>query len=86
MTETTVRRLYRSRTERMIAGVCGGIAEYSNLDPTLVRVLFILLAFVTGGATLLAYPIMWIVVPEQPAVPANWSTTPAGPTGPSATA
>ena len=86
MTETTVRRLYRSRTERMIAGVCGGIAEYSNLDPTLVRVLFILLAFVTGGATLLAYPILWIVVPEQPAVPASWPTTPAGPTGPSATA
>jgi phage shock protein C len=84
MTETTVRRLYRSRTDRMIAGVCGGIAEYSNLDPTLVRVLFILLAFITGGATLLAYPILWIVVPEQPAAPTSWSTTPAAPTAPPA--
>ena len=79
MTETTVRRLYRSRTDRMIGGVCGGIAEYSNLDPTLVRVLFILLAFITGGATLLAYPILWIVVPEQPAAPASWPTTPTTP-------
>jgi phage shock protein C len=79
MTETTVRRLYRSRTERMIAGVCGGIAEYSNLDPTLVRVLFILLAFVTGGAMLLAYPILWLVVPEEPA-PAAWTGTPPAPT------
>jgi phage shock protein C len=79
MTETTVRRLYRSRTDRMIGGVCGGIAEYSNLDPTLVRVLFILLAFLTGGATLLAYPILWIVVPEQPAAPASWPTTPTTP-------
>jgi phage shock protein C len=79
MTETTVRRLYRSRNERMIAGVCGGIAEYSNLDPTLVRVLFNLLAFVTGGATLLAYPILWVVVPEQPLAPATWPSTPAGP-------
>ena len=84
MTETTVRRLYRSRTDRMIAGVCGGIAEYSNLDPTLVRVLFILLAFITGGATLLAYPILWIVVPEQPAAPASWPTAPATPTTPPA--
>jgi phage shock protein C len=84
MTETTVRRLYRSRTDRMIGGVCGGVAEYSNLDPTLVRVLFILLAFITGGATLLAYPILWIVVPEQPAAPASWPTTPATPTTPPA--
>jgi phage shock protein C len=84
MTETTVRRLYRSRTDRMIGGVCGGIAEYSNLDPTLVRVLFILLAFITGGATLLAYPILWIVVPEQPAAPAGWPTTPATSTTPPA--
>jgi phage shock protein C len=84
MTETPVRRLYRSRTDRMIGGVCGGIAEYSNLDPTLVRVLFILLAFITGGATLLAYPILWIVVPEQPATPASWPTTPTSPTTPPA--
>jgi phage shock protein C len=77
MTEPTVRRLYRSRNQRMVAGVCGGIAEYSNLDPTLVRVLFILLAFVTGGCTLLAYPVLWIVVPDQPAVPASYPTAPA---------
>jgi phage shock protein C len=67
MNQTTARPLYRSRTNRMVAGVCGGIAEYSNIDPTLARVLFILIAFVTGGAALLAYPILWLVIPESPA-------------------
>jgi phage shock protein C len=74
MTETTVRHLYRSRTNRMIAGICGGLAEYAGIDPTIARVLFILLAFVTGGCTLLAYPILWLVIPEQPLAPAPWST------------
>jgi phage shock protein C len=67
MTETPYRKLYRSRSDRMLAGVAGGIAEYSNIDPTLARVLFILIAFVTGGAALLAYPILWLVIPESPA-------------------
>lgn len=66
MTETTVRRLYRSRTERTVAGICGGIAEYAGLDPTIVRVLFIVLAFVTGGTALLAYPALWLVMPQEP--------------------
>ncbi len=79
MTETPVRRLYRSRTERMIAGVCGGFAEYANTDPTVVRALFILLAVFTGGAALLAYPILWVIVPEEPA---PWPTTPTTPPTP----
>jgi phage shock protein C len=83
MTETTVRRLYRSRTNRMIAGICGGLAEYSGIDPTIARVLFILLAFVTGGAALLAYPILWVVIPEQPLAPAPWPTD-ANPPAPAA--
>jgi phage shock protein C len=79
MTDTTVRHLYRSRDNRMIAGICGGLAEYANIDPTLARVLFIVLAFVTGGAALLAYPILWLVIPEQPMAPATWPTTPQAP-------
>jgi phage shock protein C len=49
----------------MIAGVCGGVAEYFNIDPTLVRLAFVLV-FLAGGAALLAYIIMWIVVPLEP--------------------
>lgn len=67
-------RLYRSRTERKIAGVCGGIAEYFDLDPSLVRVLFIVLLFFNGFG-LLAYLIGWIVFPEAPAEPAELSTS-----------
>ncbi|HEV7898946.1 MAG TPA: PspC domain-containing protein [Planosporangium sp.] len=83
MTETSYRKLYRSRTDRMVAGVCGGIADYSNMDPTIVRVLFVVLAFFTGGGALLAYPILWLVVPEAPRQPATW-TVAAPPAPPAA--
>jgi phage shock protein C len=63
---TSGRKLYRSRTDRKIVGVLGGIAEYADVDPTAVRVIFLLLAFVTGGAAVLAYPLMWLVMPEAP--------------------
>jgi phage shock protein C len=58
------KRLYKSRTDRMIAGVCGGLAEYFDVDPVLVRLLFLLLGFLTGIGFLI-YPILWIVMPEQ---------------------
>ncbi len=61
---STPRRLYRSETNRVLGGVCGGLAEYFGIDPTLVRVLFVVFA-VFGGATLILYPILWIVVPPQ---------------------
>jgi phage shock protein C len=59
------RKLYRSKTNRQVAGVCGGLAEYFNLDATLVRVLFVLLA-VLGGSGLVLYVAMWIIVPKEP--------------------
>jgi phage shock protein C len=59
------KRLYRARDERMIAGVCGGIGKYFNVDPTLVRLLFVFFAF-AGGPGLLAYIILAIIVPEEP--------------------
>jgi phage shock protein C len=59
------RKLYRSTTNRQVAGVCGGLAEYFNLDATLVRVLFVLLA-VLGGSGLVLYIAMWIIVPKEP--------------------
>jgi phage shock protein C len=59
------RKLYRSRTERKLAGVCGGLAQYFNADPTLIRVLFVVLALL-GGPGLVIYLVLWILVPEEP--------------------
>lgn len=60
----TTKRLYLSN-QRVIGGVCGGIAERYHVDPTWVRILTILLALVTGGITLLAYIILWIILPTR---------------------
>ena len=60
-----MRRLYRSRKSRVIAGVCGGIAEYFNVDPVLVRIIAILFLF-TGGAALVAYIVGMIIIPRAP--------------------
>ncbi len=62
-----VKRLYRSKNERMLAGICGGFGEYANVDPTLIRLIFILITIFTGFAPgIIAYIILWIVVPENP--------------------
>jgi len=61
---TSYKQLTRSTTDRMIAGVCAGVGEYLNIDPTVVRLLFVLGFFLTGPGILLAYLIMAIVVPE----------------------
>ena len=60
------KRLYRSRDNRMIAGVCGGLGEYFNIDPTLIRLLFVAAVFFGVGGGALAYLIMMILVPEEP--------------------
>ncbi len=57
-------RLSRSTTDRMCAGVAGGIAKYFNVDPTLVRLAFVVLAL-AGGPGVLLYIIMWIVMPVE---------------------
>lgn len=59
-------RLYRSRDERVVAGVAGGLADYFGMDPSLVRVLWVLLAVLSGGAFILIYIVMAFVVPEEP--------------------
>jgi phage shock protein PspC (stress-responsive transcriptional regulator) len=63
------KKIYRSVDDRMIAGVCAGIADYFDIDPTLVRLLFALGFFVTGSALFWIYVIMMIIVPEY--VPAS---------------
>ena len=61
------KKLYRSASDKKICGVCGGLAKYFNIDPTLVRVGWTLFTFL-GGSGLLAYIICAIIIPEQPAL------------------
>lgn len=61
---TTYRPLQRSTTNRMLAGVCAGIGEYTNMDPTIVRLLAVLLFFLTGPGMIVAYIIMALIIPE----------------------
>ncbi|HEY4687774.1 MAG TPA: PspC domain-containing protein [Anaerolineae bacterium] len=58
------KRLTRSKTDRRLGGVCGGLGQYFSVDPTLIRLVFVL-AFVFGGTGLLLYLILWIVIPEE---------------------
>jgi phage shock protein C len=55
-------RLTRSRTEKVLAGVCGGLGEYFGVDPVIVRLIFVVLVLTTGIA-IIAYPILWLVTP-----------------------
>ena len=66
-------RLFRSRNERIISGVCGGIAELLNVDPSIVRILFAILVPLTGGFVILLYLVMSFVVPEQPPSDDRWA-------------
>ena len=59
-------RLYRSRDDRMLAGVAGGVAEMLDADPSIIRIIWALLVVLTGGIALLVYIVMAIVVPERP--------------------
>jgi len=65
MTETSYKQLRRSRTDKVVAGVCGGFARYLGLDPVVVRVLYVIGTFLTGGALLLGYLVIWLVMPEE---------------------
>ena len=58
MPKKKVKRLYRSRDERMIAGVCGGLAEYFEADPTLIRLIWVLIVLM-GGAGIIGYLVAW---------------------------
>ncbi|MDP2189647.1 MAG: PspC domain-containing protein [Sphingobacteriaceae bacterium] len=59
------RRIYRLRTDRVLAGVASGIARHFKTDPVLIRVLFVAMALVGGGG-ILAYIILWAIIPEEP--------------------
>lgn len=60
------KKLYRSRTDRMISGVCGGLGKYLGIDPTLIRLVFVLLLLFGVGSGLILYIILMFIVPEEP--------------------
>jgi len=64
---TPENRLYRNRLDKVFAGVAGGLAKHFNMDPTLVRILFVVVAF-AGAGGILIYIILWIAVPEEPLI------------------
>ena len=62
-----VKRLYRSRRESKLAGVCGGVADYLEVDPTVVRVVFLLGTMITGFFPgIFIYLVMWMIMPQEP--------------------
>ncbi len=62
--ENNVKRLYRSRTNSVIAGICGGLGDYFDVDPVLVRVIVLCLVF--SGVGFFAYLVGWIIIPMKP--------------------
>jgi phage shock protein C len=77
-------RLYRSRDDRVLAGVAGGLAETVDADPSIIRVVWAILAILTGGLALLVYIVMAIVVPEGPDREVGASAMPGAPSSPGA--
>jgi phage shock protein C len=75
-----MKKLYRSREDSKIAGVCGGIAEYFNVDSTIIRLLAILTIFFGGGG-IIAYIIAWIIIPLKPVEEELSSDNQSSPTG-----
>lgn len=65
MTTSEIKRLYRSKKDRMIGGVCGGMGNYFNIDPVLMRLVWAVLFF-AGGVGFLGYIIAWIIIPDEP--------------------
>ena len=59
------KKLYRSRKERMICGVCGGVGEYFHIDPTIIRLIWVILTIGGFGSGLLAYIIAAVIIPEE---------------------
>lgn len=71
----TQTRLSRSATDKVIGGVCGGLAQYFGTDPAIVRLVFVVLVF-AGGISVLLYPVLWLIMPAadtgRPAISGGW--------------
>ena len=61
----TFKRLYLSKKDKMIAGVCGGLGEYFNIDPVIIRLVWVIFALISFGFGILVYLLAWIIIPER---------------------
>jgi len=75
-------RLYRSRDDRWIGGVLGGLGSYLGVEPLILRILVLVLTLLGQGVLVLAYIILWVLVPEQPLVTVSEPVSPPPPPGP----
>jgi phage shock protein PspC (stress-responsive transcriptional regulator) len=66
--DNNTKKFYRSRNDRMIGGVCGGLGAYFNIDPTIVRVIAALGVVLSVSIIFWIYIVLWIVIPEEPAI------------------
>ena len=64
-----MKRLYRSKTERILSGVCGGIGVYLDVDPIIIRIVWVILTCLSLGIGIIAYIVCWIIIPEEQGVP-----------------
>jgi phage shock protein C len=70
------KRLYRSQTDKIVGGVCAGLGKYFGIDPTIVRLIFVILTLL-GASGVLIYLVLWVVVPPEPIMPGPSSTPPS---------
>lgn len=60
-----MKKLYRSQNNKMIAGICGGLGEFFNIDPTIIRIIFVFLLLPGGLPGLVPYLLLWVVIPQK---------------------
>ncbi|MEW5794893.1 MAG: PspC domain-containing protein [Candidatus Zixiibacteriota bacterium] len=72
------RRLYRSSTNKVIAGICGGLGEHLDIDPTLVRLVAVIAALASFGVVLIFYLLAWIIIPQPPPGQPGYDPEPVG--------
>jgi phage shock protein C len=61
-----MKRLYRSRKDRIVGGVCGGLGEHIDVDPSIIRLVWVIVTLVSLGIGIIVYLIAWIIIPESP--------------------
>lgn len=64
--EATTKKLYRSRDDKVLTGLAGGIAKYFNIDPSIIRILLVIFEFITVGLLIIPYLIIALIVPKEP--------------------
>src|SRR6185437_9394478 len=67
--KVVTQRIYRSRTDHMLSGVCGGLGQYFAIDSTVIRLSFVVGTILTSGVLIVLYVAMWLIIPEEPARP-----------------